>query len=373
MQKIYLDYNATSPLRPKAREAFMNALEEFGNPSSIHSFGRSIKNKILQAKEKIADLLNISPNRIIFTSGATESNNTALLSVPGAKIFISPLEHVSVTEVVPFPSFLKIDPSGLVDLVSLENDLSSAFPRKMVSVSLAHNETGIIQDLESIIYISKKYHAFVHTDAAQALARIPLSPEILESHLVTLSAHKIGGPMGLGLLVLPENQFFTPLINGGGQQKGMRAGSENYPAIMAFAQALEDAMDELKMQQWDSISILRDDLEKQILKISPGSIIVGKNIDRLPNTSCFSMPGVDSMNQVVAFDLAGIAVSAGSSCSSGTVKLSQGLKAMGLPEEHLKSILRVSLGVATTKDETNKFIEVWSRIYNNNLNEKEFL
>ena len=368
MKKIYLDYNATSPLRTKARTALIDALEEFGNPSSIHGFGRLIKNKILLAKEKIADLLNIAPNRIVFTSGATESNNTAILSIPGAKVFVSPLEHASVMHAVSFPLLLKVYSSGLIDLVSLENDLSSSFPRKIVSISLAHNETGIIQDLKSIIQIAKKYHAFVHTDATQALSRIPLSPEIFEAHLVTFSSHKVGGPMGLGLLILPENQFFTPLIHGGGQQKGMRGGSENYPAIISFAAALEEALDELKMEKWNKIETLREYLEHEILKISPESIVVGGGTDRLPNTSSFSMPGVDSLTQVVAFDLEGIAVSAGSSCSSGTVKLSEGVKAMGIPENHLKSLLRVSLGITTTKDEIDKFLEIWSKIYKNKQN-----
>jgi cysteine desulfurase len=220
-----------------------------------------------------------------------------------------------------------------------------------------------MQDIDSILDITQKYHAFFHTDAIQALGRVPMSSRILDAHFITLCGHKIGGPMGIGLLILPETHFFTPLITGGGQQKGIRSGTENYPAIIGFAQALEEAMSELNTNKWSEVENLRDYLETSILKISPTTFIAGKNTKRLPNTSLLSMPDVESMTQVIAFDLEGIAVSAGSACSSGTVKPSDGLKAMQIPDHHLNALLRVSLGVSTTKAEIDHFISIWSKIY----------
>lgn len=361
-KKIYFDYNATAPLKKKALDVFVQALNDFGNPSSIHAFGRDVKNKISIATIKIADLLGIDPSRIIFTSGGTESNNMAILSIPDAKVAISPFEHPSVTEAIDNKETLKILNSGLLDLDEIDTSCD------LISVCLAHNETGIIQDLEAVLDIAKRHEICVHTDAVQALGRIEISKKILDAHMITLSSHKIGGPLGLGLLILPEKHNFKPLICGGGQQKGMRSGTQNYPAILSFAAALEESMSSIS--EWESIEILRNYLEDEILKISPESCIIGKNIRRIPNTSLFSMPGVDSMTQVVVFDLEGICVSAGSACSSGTVRKSTSLKAMQVEEKHIESVLRVSLGLENTKEEIDYFIKIWSKIYNNRKNSK---
>lgn len=361
-KKIYFDYNATAPFKKKALDVFMQALSDFGNPSSIHAFGRDVKNKINMATVKIADLLDVDPSRIVFTSGGTESNNMAMLAVPDAKVAISPFEHPSVTQVVDKKNILKILNSGLLDLDAI--DASS----DLISVCLAHNETGIVQDLEAVLDIAKRHEMYVHTDAVQALGRIEISKKMLDAHMITLSSHKIGGPLGLGLLIVPEKHNFKPLICGGGQQKGMRSGTQNYPAILSFAAALEESMSSI--EQWGHIENLRNYLEDEILKISPESCVVGKNIKRIPNTSLFSMPGVDSMTQVVAFDLEGICVSAGSACSSGTVRKSAALKAMQMQEKHIESVLRVSLGQENTKEEIDYFIKIWSKIYNNRKNPK---
>jgi cysteine desulfurase len=355
-KKIYFDFNATAPLRKCARDVFMQALDELGNPSSIHSFGRDIKNKLNASTTKIADLLGISPSRIIFTSGGTESNNTAMKAISGAKTWVSPLEHPSVIEALEKPLFLRVYNSGLVDLDSIDESAD------LISICLAHNETGIIQDLEAVIDQARKNNAYVHTDAVQALGRIDISQKIFDAHMISFSSHKIGGPLGVGVFVVSEQHSFKPLICGGGQQKGVRSGTQNYPAIVSFASALEEAISQV--QEWNKVQELRNYLEDEILKISPDSYIAGKNLKRLPNTSLFSMPGVESMTQVVAFDLEGIAVSAGSACSSGTVKESAALKAMQVPSNHLKSVLRVSLGLDNTKQEIDRFVQVWTRIYN---------
>ncbi len=359
-KKIYFDHNATTPFKKKAQDVFIQALSDFGNPSSIHSFGRDIKNKINAATKKIGDLLGIAPSRIIFTSGGTESNNMAMFALSDPKIAISPFEHPSITAAANNSRIIQISNSGLLNLESIDSSCD------LISVCLAHNETGIIQDLEAVLDIAKHHEICVHTDAVQALGRIEISQKILSSHMISLSSHKIGGPLGLGILIIPEEHKFQPLIQGGGQQKGMRSGTQNYPAIISFACALEESINSI--QEWEKVEILRNYLEDEILKISSDTQIIGKNMTRLPNTSLFSMPGVDSMTQVVAFDLERIAVSAGSACSSGTVRESSLLKTMQIPQKHVKSILRLSLGLENTKEEIDHFIKIWSKIYNSKRN-----
>ena len=352
------------PLRPRALNAYIEGTKILGNPSSIHKFGQDAKKHLRLATSKIADLLNVSPENLIFTSGGTESNNTALQAISGAKIFLSPLEHPSLSNAAEKPIMLSMTLDGAVSIPE-SSDLGAQ--KNLISLIWAHNETGILQDLDPFLEFSNANPtAFLHVDAIQALGRIPLK-KLFESHMVSLSSHKIGGPLGVGLLVLKKGLSLHPLIQGGGQQKGLRSGTENMPGIMGFAEALEEALSEQHNNRWHEVEILRDHMETQIQGFLPSSLIVGKSAKRLPNTSCLSMPGVESMTQLVAFDLEGIAISSGAACSSGTVKVSLSLQALQIPKNHMSSMIRISLGLATTKNDIESFVTTFQKIYRKNM------
>ena len=364
MKNIYLDYNATMPLRVKALNAYIEGTKILGNPSSIHKFGQDAKKHLRLATSKIADLLNVPFENLIFTSGGTESNNTALQAIVGAKIFLSPLQHPSLSNAVEGAVMLPVTQNGVVSPPA-PADLHTS--KNLISLILAHNETGIVQDLDPFLEFKKAHPSiFLHVDAIQALGRIPLN-NLFENHMVSLSSHKIGGPLGVGLLVLKKGLPLHPLIQGGGQQKGLRSGTENMPGILGFAEALEEASSEQRNNCWREVEVLRDYMEAQIQDFLPSTLIAGKNAKRLPNTSCLSMLGVESMTQLVAFDLEGIAISSGAACSSGTVKASPSLQALQIPQNHMDSMIRVSLGLATTKNDIESFITTFQKIYRKNM------
>ncbi|BBK42391.1 cysteine desulfurase [Allostella vacuolata] len=349
----YLDHNATSPLRPAARDAMIAALAECGNPSSPHAAGRAARARVEAARRTLALAFDCALDSVIFTSGGTEANNLAVRGTGAATVLVSAVEHDSVREAERRAEVIPVDGNGIVDLEWLEARLARGGVG-LVSVMLANNETGVIQPIADVVRLAHAEGALVHTDATQAAGRIPLSFESLDVELMTVSAHKLGGPPGVGALLVQEGFPLRPLLRGGRQEDGRRAGTENVPAIAGFAAAVEAAL-----ATADGTRALRDGLEARLLASAPGARILGALVDRLPNTTCIAMPGVAAETQVMALDLAGIAVSAGAACSSGKVRTSPVLAAMGVDAELARSAIRISLGWNSTADDVGRCAEAW--------------
>jgi|TARA_B110000914_G_scaffold135293_1_gene118307 cysteine desulfurase len=336
LQRIYLDHNASTPLRKEAKDAMLAVIDEFGNPSSIHLEGRKAKGIVERARAQIARAIGASNAKIIFTSSATEA---CALALKGKKLLGSEVEHEAVLSWISTTLETNLD-----GLVTVENPSQSA-------LQLANSETGIIQDLPKNLAAS---------DLTQAFGKIPLAFSWLGIGLGIISGHKIGGPKGIGALVISDNLDVEPLIIGGGQEQGIRAGTENVIAIAGFGAAAEASSKDLNSGLWDEVSRIRDKLEDFIETETDDTIIIGKTVNRLPNTSCFSVPGWKSEVQVMQMDLAGFSISAGSACSSGKVRKSKVLKAMGHSEEVNKSAVRVSLGLQTNIEDIEKFFYSWN-------------
>jgi cysteine desulfurase len=359
---IYLDYNARAPLLVAAQQAMIEALQLEGNPSAVHGFGRAIRKKLEEARAQIAQFIGAKEREVVFTSGASESNTQILKSFKqrGAQIFVSAIEHASVWMDAADATIIPVTMDGIVDIAALEVLLQKA-PKglKAVSVMVANNETGVIQPIADVRVIAKNYDCWVHVDATQAVGRIPISFKEWEVDYLTFSSHKLGGPVGVGVTVVREGWPLEALIVGGGQEQNRRAGTQNVAAIRGFAAAVQ----EMQKFDWQPVAALRDYLEHHLKVSVPSMQVVGEKVARLPNTSCLHMPGVDSSTQVMAFDLAGIAISAGSACSSGKVKPSRVLQAMGLGEEVSRQTIRVSLCPHNTSQEIEQFIATWIKVY----------
>lgn len=357
---IYLDYNAAMPLRPCALKEMHDILSLSGNPSSIHQFGRTLAMRIETARHQIAACLNVLPAEIIFTSGGTEANNLVLQShhKNGYDILVSAIEHDSVLKSVENRETIPVDHQGIICLESLANILSQKTKPTLVSVMLANNETGVLQPLKKITEIAKHYQALIHTDAAQAIGRIPCDFKDLGVDFMTLSSLKVGGPAGIGALIAKEKRPLTPLLMGGGQERGKRAGTPNTAGICGFAVALSEASQE----DWGPCQTLRDHLEISLHHLTPDAYIFGQDAPRLPNTTCLSLPIHRSDKYVMMYDLEEIAISAGSACSSGKITASHVLKAMTTSDEHINSAIRISLGLQTTKEEIEVFCHIWQDI-----------
>lgn len=366
---LYCDYNATSPLRPSARVAMAQAMDRMGNPSSIHSFGRTVRHAIEQARASIMRDLGLENYRLVFTSGATEALTTALTpSTQGPKpdrattqLFIATSEHVAALQGHGFDSDtvtqLAVDGDGLVHLDALKARLD-AMPdneRALVCVHGANNETGVLQPIEAISTLCDTYGALFVCDMVQMAGRQPLGDAL--PAIAIVSGHKIGGPAGIGALVYdPQRaQIAHPLIRGGGQERGVRAGTENHIGIVGFAAALHEATTSMQEEQ-ARLASLRDRLENGLLSQVPNATIFGHGAPRLSNTSCFALPGRTSSLALMQLDLAGIAVSSGSACSSGKVKLSHVLAAMDIAPEIAECALRVSLGFSSTTDDIERLL-----------------
>ena len=360
---VYMDYNATAPLRPAVGDAMAEALEITGNPSSVHRFGRLARRVIEEARRRVASLVGAEANEVIFTSGGTEANNLALGSFDGAGIVVSAAEHDSVLGAAPGATIAPVDAHGVLDLEALERLLQEnpKAPPALVSVMLANNETGVIGPVAAAAEIAHADGALLHCDAVQAAGRIAIDMASLGADLLTLSAHKMGGPQGAGALVARGGVTVVPRQLGGGQERGFRAGTENVAAIAGFGAACDlarrDIADQSRLARW------RDDLEERIGACAPDSKVFGAGADRLGNTSCFTMPGVASETQVMALDLAGIAVSAGAACSSGKVGVSHVLKAMGATEAEASSAIRVSLGWQSHAGDIDQFVAAWRALH----------
>lgn len=353
---LYLDYNATRPLVPDVLDALACKKLLFGNSSSVHSAGRMARKEVENSRSIIAEHLNIAEKRVIFTSGATESNNMIIKGFKGP-VIISAIEHDSVFLAKSDLNICRVLNNGIVDLNHLEELLRQINAPCLVSIVAAHNETGIIQPIEDAFHLTKKYGGYFHTDAVQGIGRINAPWHLFD--YISVSGHKLGALSGSGILVINETVPLIPLITGGGQERSYRSGTENLFGILSLGVTFPHAMTE----DWSKAKEGRDYLENAILSISPKSTIIGKNIDRLPNTTLISMPGVQSATQVISFDLKEICVSAGSACSSGKVKVSRTLKMMNLEEQIASSTLRLSLGPDITKEQLDYFIDCWKNIY----------
>ena len=359
--KCYLDYNASAPVLKEVKEYIISLLDKVGNPSSIHTSGRHAKKILETAREEVSAMINAKKEDVIFTSGATEANNLALNCFD--KIISSNIEHDSIRQHKNI-DLIRVDNKGLYDLAELENKLQSLDAKNkasiLVSAMYANNETGIIQPIKKIAVIAKKYNVFFHTDAVQAVGRISVDMEYIGCDMITLSSHKIGGPMGAGALVVRNKKFLKSMIIGGAQEENLRAGTEPLLALAGFGKAAKFCEQNLMSK----VKNLRDKFEKILIKYNPGIIIVGKNMDRLPNTFLFSVPGIKSENLLIALDVEGFEVSSGAACSSGQVEPSKTLKAMGFSSEIINSCIRVSLGHYNTIDEVVKFSETLKKINN---------
>jgi cysteine desulfurase len=353
---LYLDYNATAPLCREAKQAMLEAMELVGNGSSVHQFGRRIRQEIEQARQEVANFFKIAPANIIFTSGATEANHLALCGFEG-RIIVSAVEHDSIDQARADRLICPVDASGVIDLAALEALLKDESMPTLVCVMAANNETGVLQPLEKVVSLAKKYGAFVHCDAVQVIGRLPFSLKGID--LISLSAHKLGGPQGVGALVMATDVPLKAQLRGGGQERSFRSGTENFLGIVGFAAALKAATD----KDWAAVERMRDDLEARLKALCPEAMLIAQGTPRLPNTAVLVMKGVKSATQVMNFDLAGIAVSAGSACASGKVKSSRVLKAMGMPEALAECSIRVSLGPTSQMDMIDRFLQVWVDIY----------
>ena len=356
----YLDWNATAPLRPEAAAAMSEALGRWGNPSSVHRRGRTARQIIERARETVAGLLgDVDPSGVIFVSGGTEANHLALLGAGRERVLVSAIEHDSVRHAVPAAETIPVGPDGVVSLDALDRLLGSDLRLALVSVMYANNETGVIQPVAEIAAIARRHGALFHCDAVQAAGKVALEIGAIGADLVTLSAHKIGGPPGVGALAVTGGVDVAPLLRGGGQEHRRRAGTENLPGIVGFAAAAAAA----DVAVYDTVAALRDGLELEIAAIAPNVVVLGAAANRLPNTSAIAMPGVAAETQVVALDLDGVMVSAGAACSSGKVGPSHVLAAMQVDPEIAASTIRVSLGWNSSEAEIDHFLRAWTALY----------
>lgn len=364
-KRTYLDYNATAPLRPEAKAAVMRALDVTGNPSSVHAEGRHARSVIESARESVARLIGAKPSEIVFTSSATEANNW-IVAQPWATILTSGTEHDSVLAPVRAVRrdvvMLPLDAHGIVDLKEFAECI---LPREfagpsLLALQLANNETGVVQPIAEVAALARSRGVSVHTDAVQAAGRVAIDFAALGVDTLALSAHKLGGPKGVGALVIRDHIDLVPLLRGGGQERRRRAGTENVAAIAGFGAAAETALRDLKSAA--DIQALRDEVEAGVKRISPEAVIISESAARLGNTTALALPGKLAETLVIRLDLAGISVSAGSACSSGKVGASHVLEAMGLSHEIAAGTIRISLGPATTKEDIAAFLAAWITI-----------
>ncbi len=352
---IYLDYNATTPIVPQARNAMIEAFECLGNPSSVHTYGRNARKNLENAREQVASYFCVPARNVIFTSGATEANNTILKGFEG-QVFVSAVEHDSVLNIRKDALIIPVDSNGIVDLEALANQLCAKKEPALVCVIAVNNETGAIQPIEEVLQICKSNNAHLHVDAAQAVGKISLNWNQLSSF--TISAHKFGGPKGIGALIINGSLQLNTLIQGGGQERSLRAGTENIIGAIGMGAALT-----APQFNWETIVSLQQHLEKNLLEICPEAIIFAKKAQRVFNTTAVAMPGTLSEVQLMHFDLNSISVSSGAACSSGKVKTSHVLKAMGVSDELSKCALRISYGWNTTEEDINKCIAAWASLF----------
>jgi len=377
-ERIYLDWNATAPLRPAARAAMLAALDQLGNPSSVHAEGRAARHLVETAREQVAALVGADAGNVVFTSGGTEANGLALgpaIERPGDRqpldrLLVSAIEHPSVASGGRFArekiEEIPVTSQGIVDLSALEarlRELATAGQRLLVSIMHANNETGVLQPVAAAAAMVHASGGLLHVDAVQTAGRIPCDINALGADLLVISGHKLGGPQGVGALVRSSQALHLadPLIKGGGQERGGRAGTENVAAIAGFGAAAEAAAAALGA---DGVLVraLRERLEAGLMAVAANTVIFGSGAERLPNTTLFALPGLKAETVLMALDLDGIAASSGSACSSGKVTASRVVKAMGVAPELGIGAVRLSLGRDTTETEIDRFISAWRKL-----------
>ncbi|HZQ13135.1 MAG TPA: cysteine desulfurase family protein [Pseudolabrys sp.] len=380
--RLYFDWNASAPLRDEARQAVLRALELTGNASSVHAEGRAARALIEAARTEVARLVGAEARNVTFTSGATEANTLALtpaLETAGDKrrrdrLLVSAIEHPSVLCGGRFDAaaveHIPVNGDGVVDLAALRRALARC-ERPLVSLMLANNETGVVQPVREAAEIVHAANGLLHVDAVQAPGRIGCDMAALGADLMTLSAHKLGGPQGAGALIRRSSVFgdihiAEPLIKGGGQERATRAGTESVAAIAGLGAAA------LAAQQADAAHMakLRDALEAGLKATTPEVVIFGEGALRLPNTTMFAVPGIKAETALIAFDLDGIAVSSGSACSSGKVQASHVLAAMGVSPALARGAVRVSLGRTSTAADVERFLGTWIKLSGSLLKER---
>jgi cysteine desulfurase len=356
MSVAYLDHNATSPLRPEAFDAMAEALRMAGNPSSVHRAGRRARALVDQARRDVAAPVGALPAEVVFTSGGTEANNLALRGSGRRRVLVSAVEHDSVLQAAADAAIVPVDGEGVVDLAALERMLAAGEPA-LVSVMFANNETGVLQPIAEAARLARQAGALVHCDAVQGAGKLPVDLHGLGVDYLSLSAHKLGGPTGVGALVVRDGAPFVSDRRGGGQEANRRAGTENLSGIAGFGAAAVAARSGL------TVDGLRDRLETALLAIAPGARVFGAGASRLGNTTCIAMPGVTAETQVMALDLAGVCVSAGAACSSGKVRRSAVLAAMGVEDAVAETAIRISLGWNSEAEEIDRLIAAWRDLY----------
>ncbi|MDX2265220.1 MAG: cysteine desulfurase family protein [Hyphomicrobiales bacterium] len=361
MTRVYLDHNASSPLRPEARAAMIAAMDACGNPSSIHAEGRAARAIMEGAREKIARAMGARPANVIFTSGGTEAANAAIFAarqaLGGATVLAGAAEHPCVLKRA--DQRLAVSADGVIDMRRLRAEVSGA---AVIALQDANNETGVRQPLGAVAELALERGALFICDAVQTAGRVGVSDNSRRADMVFISAHKFGGPQGAGAIILNRDMPFDALLSGGGQERGQRGGTENVAAIAGTAAALEAAeADRERFAAWAAAAQRR--LESALRSIAPDTVIFGDGAPRIPNTTCFAAPGVSAEIALMALDLEGVAVSSGSACSSGKVAPSHVLAAMGTAPDLAKCAIRVSTGWNTTEADIDRFLEVWEKIY----------
>jgi cysteine desulfurase len=373
MVRAYLDHNATTPLRPAAREAMLAGLSACGNASSVHAEGRAARTQVESAREQLASFIGTAPKNITITSGATEALNLVLtpnIEIGGAGPFdvllIAGGEHACVLSGHRFPKeaveILRLGPDGLLDLTALKAALARHAGRRIVlALQAANNETGVIQPVAAAADLVHAEGGVVVCDAVQAAGRIACDLATLRADALAISAHKLGGPQGTGALCFApgKHHIHDRMLRGGGQERGVRAGTENVAAIMGFAAAVGAAEAEAERVR---LTRLRDRLESDVLSIAPDAVFFGAGAPRLPNTANFAVPGVEAQVLLMSLDIDGVAVSSGSACSSGKVKRSHVLEAMGVPLALAQGAIRVSLGWTTQAEDLSLFGRAFEKV-----------
>jgi cysteine desulfurase len=359
--RTYLDYNASAPLRAEARAAMLEALDAAGNPSSVHAEGRTVRGLVEAAREEVARLVNARPSEVVFTSGASEANNW-VMAAGWDTICVSGIEHDSVRAPASASGAklvaLSVASSGVVDVAAIREIADSG--RTLVSLMLANNETGVIQPVAQAAEFARAQGLALHVDAVQAPGRIAVDFAALGADTLALSAHKIGGPRGVGALVIRDGVSLPVFMKGGGQERRRRGGTENVAGIAGFgAAAVAIARDHDAARR---MATLRARLEDGVRRATPTAVIVGADAERLANTMCLALPGKAAETLVIKLDLAGVAVSAGAACSSGKVGTSHVLEAMGLAPEITRSAIRVSLGTETREADIAAFLAAWEKV-----------
>jgi len=378
VSRHYLDHNATSPLRPEARDAILSALDQVGNASSVHQEGRKARGTMDRARDAIAALCGASARDVIFTSGGTEANALALtpgLQIDGAPksfthLLVSSVEHVCVLEGHRFKADcvarINVNPSGLVSKDHLElllHDIAEKGGRALVAIQAANNETGILQPIAELAMLVHRFGGLLHCDAVQIAGKLPLDHITAGADMLALSAHKIGGPQGAGALVLRSGgiSITDKMFRGGGQERGARAGTENVAGISGFGAAASACLTSL-MESSAAMLQLRDQAQAYLLEAAPDAVVYGSGLARLPNTLAFSVPGLTAETALMGFDLGGVALSSGSACSSGKVKKSHVLEAMGVSNDMASCALRLSFGWTSTKADLEGFRAVLDKV-----------